>query len=266
MNVGPGNNFQGGPFPQGGPFGGPQGNVGPGGFGGMNFPMGMQGNMMQPGNMMGNMDPRMMMSGNMQGNFNMNPMHGMQNYPNMMMGPNAGKMPGGGFGGPMGMQGQFGDQGGRPGQQPQTQQKVMDLRNEIMGMIHKTNVPMGGGPNQDMNMGNMQREGQEEMGMHGHMGHPGMMQQHQGMPQGPGQGQNQGHGQDQSPQEVQQGGAATGVNSLSQQEKKLLKEIMENKNKRDPRCAQRIKEILIKHPRIKEFIMNQNKAQQQQQQ
>lgn len=150
MNVGPGNNFQGGPFPQGGPFGGPQGNVGPGGFGGMNFPMNMQGNMMQPGNMMGNMDPRMMMQGNMQGNFPMNPMHGMQNYPNMMMGPNAGKMPGGGFGGPMGMQGQFGgDQGGRPGQQPQTQQKVMDLRNEIMGMIHKTNVPMGG-PNQDM--------------------------------------------------------------------------------------------------------------------
>lgn len=104
----------------------------------------------------------------------------------------------------------------------------------------------------------MQREGQEgEMGMHGHMGHPGMMQQPQGMPQG--------QGQDQSPQDVQ-GGAATGVNSLSQQEKKLLKEIMENKNKRDPRCAQRIKEILIKHPRIKEFIMNQNKAQQQQQQ
>ncbi len=114
-------------------------------------------------------------------------------------------------------------------------------------------------------MGNMggQREGQEggEMGMHGQMGHPGMMQQQQGMPQG-----QQGHGQDQSPQEVQGGGAATGVNSLSQQEKKLLKEIMENKNKRDPRCAQRIKEILIKHPRIKEFIMNQNKAQQQQQQ
>jgi len=103
--------------------------------------------------------------------------------------------------------------------------------------------------------GGMQRE--EEM--HGHMGHPqGMMQQQQG-----------GQIQDQSPQEVQQGGqggAVTGVNALSQQEKKLLKEIMENKNKRDPRCAQRIKEILIKHPRIKEFIMNQNKAQQQQQQ
>ena len=65
----------------------------------------------------------------------------------MMMGPNAGKMPVGGFGGPMGMQGQF-DQSGRPIQQPQAQQNVKDLRNEIMGMIHKTNAPMGG--NQDM--------------------------------------------------------------------------------------------------------------------
>jgi len=257
MNVGPGggvNNFQ-GPFPQGGPFGGPQGNVGPGGFGGMNFPMNMQGNMMQPGNMMGNMDPRMMMQGNMPGNFNMNPMHGMQNYPNMMMGPNAGKMPGGGFGGPMGMQGQF-DQSGRPGQQPQTQQKFMDWKNEVMGMIHQTSAPMGG--NQDMNMGGgMQREGED---MHGHMGHPGMMQQQQ---------QQGGQMQDQSLQEAQGGqgqGPATGVNALSQQERKLLKEIMDNKKTKDPRCAQRIKEILLKNPRIKEFIINQGKAQQQQQQ
>ena len=75
--------------------------------------------------------------------------------------------------------------------------------------------------------------------------------------------------QDQSPQEVQQGGqggAATGVNVLSQQEKELLKEIMQNRKKEDPGCAERIKEVVIKQPRIKEFIMKQNKAQQQQQQ
>ena len=58
-----------------------------------------------------------------------------------------------------------------------------------------------------------------------------------------------------------QGGPLTDITSLTTQEKKLLKEIMEHKNKKDPRCAQKIKEILQKHPRIKEFILNQNKVQ-----
>ncbi len=75
----------------------------------------------------------------------------------------------------------------------------------------------------------------------------------------------QGSGPTTSVQDQSQGGqgATTGINSLSAQERKLLREIMESKNKRDPRSSQRIKEILMKYPKIKEFIMTQSKAQQQ---
>ena len=118
----------------------------------------------------------------------------------------------------------------------------------------------------------MQRENEGDVGMRGEMqqsqqfGHMMPQQQMMQQQQHPNLAQ-QGMQQAGTPvQEQAQGGPLTGINSLTPQEKKLLKEIMENKNKRDPRCAQRIKEILIKHPRIKEFIMNQNKAQQQQQQ
>jgi len=36
----------------------------------------------------------------------------------------------------------------------------------------------------------------------------------------------------------------------------LLKEIMENKNKKDPRCVKKIKEILLKNPKIKDYIIS----------
>jgi len=222
------------------------------------------------------------------------------------MGPNQNKMGSGGFmGGPMNM-GQFPDQGnmmkgqGQPQKMSEFRNDLIAMINKSKGSgnqpqgfipqnepMHMGQNKMGGGlmmgedmgnsliPNSvnkeiGMNMGSgMQRENEGDMGMRGdmqqnqqfggHMMNQPMMQQHQhrqqGMQQGGAPVQDQG-----------QGGALTGINSLTQQEKNLLKEIMENKKKKDPRCAQRIKEILMKHPRIKEFIMNQNKAQQQQQQ
>jgi hypothetical protein len=50
-------------------------------------------------------------------------------------------------------------------------------------------------------------------------------------------------------------------NNLSPQEKKMLKEILELKNKKDPRYSTKIKDILSKYPKIKDFILTQHKNQ-----
>jgi hypothetical protein len=114
-------------------------------------------------------------------------------------------------------------------------------------------------------------QGAPHMMMHPHMQQQQFSQNMQGPGAQPGfqhgmqQQSAQQAGGDQSAQGGQgaAGGVLSGLNTLTPQEKKLFKEIMDNKNTKDPRCKQRIKEILLQNPKIKEFIMNQSKAQQQ---
>jgi hypothetical protein len=117
------------------------------------------------------------------------------------------------------------------------------------------------------NMGGMQREFQEgEPGMRespqlmGQMGHPHMQYSpmgYQGSEQLPGM-QPQGH----SPQAAQFGQLKLppGAELLDANEKKLLKQIMELRQKKDPRYDRMIMDILKKNPKIKDYIYNQKKA------
>lgn len=112
----------------------------------------------------------------------------------------------------------------------------------------------------------MMPEGQHHPFPHGGMVHQQMGGPHMG-PMGPGdqQPQNFPHGpvQGQAPQPgPSQGPQAGGYSDLNPNEKELMKEIMELRTKNDPRCTQRIKEILKNNPKILDFIKNQNKGQQ----
>lgn len=62
-------------------------------------------------------------------------------------------------------------------------------------------------------------------------------------------------------QQEQGKGDSNAVNNLSPQERKILKEILELKNKKDPRYATKIKDTLAKYPKIKDFILTQHKNQ-----
>lgn len=101
--------------------------------------------------------------------------------------------------------------------------------------------------------------------MHQQMGGPHMgpmgpvdQQQQQNFPHGgPMQGQGPQPGLVQGPQ----GGVPTRVDEMNPEERTLMQEIMALRQRNDPRCTQRIKEILKHNPRILAFIKNQNRGQ-----